>query len=207
MSYIWTDDPIDIHQVISHVYITELRERTNLELIRRDRLPISWTDLTLNDTIKDKTVHIQELRNVIDGLCNAHLPAEKFSYYKTYDNNEDTTYKTNDDRTYDTNVESGLCPSAHSNYLSNRYSVHHPSEISGNTAYDSSIQNGMCSSYNSTRHLSVCNGAESSEDGGYNATDCPGNYTWWNTSEDASLETSDNGSLCPSQDISLQSGQ
>ena len=201
MGYIWTDDPIPITTKIKHSYITELRERTAIELNRREQFVRTWSDNELDDTITNLAIHIEELRLELNDLCNSHLPAERFADHVAYDTNYDLTNKRVDDRTYQTNVETSLYEVENSGYRTSKYSADFPTKVSGCSSQDTGVANGMCSGYDYGRHITVCNGANSSDLGGYQISDCGNNFTWHNSGDNGSI-----GSGCSSQDISLHSG-
>lgn len=162
--YLWTDNPIPLTNTIKYTYITELRERVNIEKVRRDTSPKVWTDINLDNTIHNETVHIIELREETDAMCNSHVPAEKIADFDNYDNSKDTTYQAIEDITYQSDAETGLCSIENSSKLSTHQSVNHPSQVTGCTSHDISADASVCTMYDHGRDLTHCSNADAYDD-------------------------------------------
>jgi hypothetical protein len=189
MSYIWTDDPINVNQILQSSYITELRTRTNTELQRRGEPVIGlWTDMFLNTTIKNRISHINQLRVALDNMCDIHLPAACNNVDSAYDTSFEGSWHNNEKSSYLTVVKSGLYNEANSSYLLVNMSIDDDTHIGGCEAHDNNVNEAMCTVHDDNHDYDAWGGADS--------TDCPGHLWDYHTSRRyAEHDTTNSGVL------------
>ena len=188
MEYIWADNPILVNTKIKHSYITELRERVNIELARRLLSAKTWIDDSLDNTIKDKKDHIIELRTELDNMCDIHV--------QPICNNDYVTYRGTENSSYLTNADSGLNNTNDTNLNSTQHLQDYTTEIGGCYSYNINVETVVCTGQESVRRISVWGGANEYDWSWHLKTDLVTNKTV----EESSVYSSEEIALCPSQE-------